>query len=143
MSRNIQIGDVTRVCLPGERLWAKVMSIVGNAPEYVVLENQPFINAHFKFGEQVRVREGQFEELEVFEPADKVAEGWRRVAAIRAGMQNEERTEERTEDNPLSIDFQSFGSGETPRVQATVVAESHEDYEALRKEFEDEEKDNE
>ena len=43
----------------------------------------------------------------------------------------------------LSIDFQSFGPGETPRVQATVMAESHEDYEALRKEFEDEEKDNE
>lgn len=38
----------------------------------------------------------------------------------------------------LSIDFQSFGPGETPRVQATVMAESHEDYEALRAEFEEE-----
>lgn len=42
-------------------------------------------------------------------------------------------------DESLSIDFQSFGPGETPRVQATVMAESHEDYEALREAFEEKE----
>ncbi len=32
----------------------------------------------------------------------------------------------------LSIDFQSFGPGETPEIRATVVADSHEDYVAIR-----------
>ena len=36
------------------------------------------------------------------------------------------------EQSPLSIDFQSFGPGETPEIRATVVADSHEDYLALR-----------
>ena len=46
-------------------------------------------------------------------------------------------------DEPLSISVQSFGPGETPRAQATVMAESHEDYEALRAEFDGEEEDDE